>query len=309
MPLTTFIDQSTVRQAINEVMRFPRVEADLSMRVPPRSRRFTLIGTAYDYLLRFLLEHVNGDKVVSGPWVAEEALRTFLLHRNALVINGGRGGAIDLDSSLNNLDAEGHEAFASIQSVLGNAREQHARYLADGHMNAALVSSSVRLAKLDYLCRVGQLPDDFDAVEQDDVLELQQLIDITPISQFRANSACVLNPTFGDASRLVGGADGDLFIDGSLIEIKTSISPTLTKKQQRQLVGYAVLANMGGIDGVGSDAARVLRLGYYEARFGTLLTYPLADVVDVDQLAALAAVFRDHAPGNPLTRRLPRRKA
>lgn len=40
--------------------------------------------------------------------------------------------------------------------------------------------------------------------------------------EFRAKRTCVLNPTFGAASELVGAADGDLILDGTLIDVKVN---------------------------------------------------------------------------------------
>jgi len=54
----------------------------------------------------------------------------------------------------------------------------------------------------------------------------------------------VLNPTFGRASHMVGGADADLWIDGYLLEIKCVRRVSLD--HIRQLVGYATLARLEG---------------------------------------------------------------
>lgn len=50
----------------------------------------------------------------------------------------------------------------------------------------------------------------------------------------------LLNPTFS-GSNDVGEADADLIVDGSLVELKASISPKLDPNWLRQLVGYLLL--------------------------------------------------------------------
>ena len=70
-----------------------------------------------------------------------------------------------------------------------------------------------------------------------------------------------LNPTFGEGSRLVGGADADIVVDDLIIEIKVVKEAKLAIGYVRQLVGYALLANEFGVDNVGSF--EIERLGVW----------------------------------------------
>ena len=45
---------------------------------------------------------------------------------------------------------------------------------------------------------------------------------------------CYLNPTFGDASNLVGGADADIILDDMLIDIKTTKAISFTQEHYNQ---------------------------------------------------------------------------
>ena len=40
-----------------------------------------MIGTAFDYLFRFRLGHINNGLIIEEPWIAEEALRLLALQR------------------------------------------------------------------------------------------------------------------------------------------------------------------------------------------------------------------------------------
>ncbi len=80
----------------------------------------------------------------------------------------------------------------------------------------------------------------------------------------------VLNPTF-EGSRDVGGADADLIIDGTLIEIKCTIKDEIQADWLRQLLGYVLLDY--------SDKLGITGLGFYMARQGLLLQWDLDEVL------------------------------
>jgi hypothetical protein len=66
-----------------------------------------------------------------------------------------------------------------------------------------------------------------------------------------------LNPKF-DGSMDVGGADGDIIVDGCLIDFKMTVNPSLEKLFLYQLLGYVLLdySNRHNIDSVGILYAR-----------------------------------------------------
>lgn len=70
----------------------------------------------------------------------------------------------------------------------------------------------------------------------------------------------------------VGGADADLIVGGLLIDIKGTIAPSrLRKPEFYQLLGYALLDY--------DDEYRIGGLGFYLARFGRLITWPVDEYV------------------------------
>lgn len=54
-------------------------------------------------------------------------------------------------------------------------------------------------------------------------------------------SKVFFNPNFGASSILVGGADADIFIDGTLYDFKTTKDQALAKRDNLQLIGYFLL--------------------------------------------------------------------
>jgi hypothetical protein len=58
-------------------------------------------------------------------------------------------------------------------------------------------------------------------VGNNDIKDLRRLIELVDPDTFTAHELCILNPTFGDASRMVGGADTDVLLDDTLRDVKT----------------------------------------------------------------------------------------
>ena len=106
---------------------------------------------------------------------------------------------------------------------------------------------------------------------------------------FRAQKTCVLNPTFGKASLLVGGADGDPFIDGALIDIKVHRNLELGRDIFNQPFGYYCLSCIGGIDGCRGNTICVAE---YFARFGILHRLPVDSFVEARHLPAHLEWFK-----------------
>ena len=84
--------------------------------------------------------------------------------------------------------------------------------------------------------------------------------------------AHVVNPTF-DGSVDVRGADADLIVDGTLIEIKTSVKQEIQSDWLWQLLGYVLLDY--------SDFHRIHSIGLYMSRQGILFQWDLDEAVGV----------------------------
>lgn len=82
----------------------------------------------------------------------------------------------------------------------------------------------------------------------------------------------VLNPTFA-GSVDIGGADADLIVDGCLIDIKATVSAEMPafKTWVHQLLGYVLLDY--------SDQYAINAVGFYLARQGLLLRWPISELL------------------------------
>ena len=103
-----------------------------------------------------------------------------------------------------------------------------------------------------------------------------------------------MNPTFGNASIMVGGADADLVIDEMLIDIKTTKIFQMKREYYDQLIGYYTLYRIDGINGM-PGANKIKRLGLYFSRHGYLQLYNIKDIIDETKFPEFIEWFKNKA--------------
>lgn len=109
-----------------------------------------------------------------------------------------------------------------------------------------------------------------------EVLRLGSLFEKTFFSRFPKGEHVTLNPVF-DPYGWIDGADGDLLIDGTLVDFKTgaAFSPRLIEKEKAQLWGYVLLENAVALEEKRpSEIDHCLSL--YFARAGAFLSLDLS---------------------------------
>jgi hypothetical protein len=96
----------------------------------------------------------------------------------------------------------------------------------------------------------------------------------------KGNDDVVFNPTFGIGSRSCGGADADIFINGTLYDFKCTKSRGYNWAECAQIVGYYLLniidIRCGGT-GIGFDEfgepLGIHRLAFYRSRYGEIESF------------------------------------
>lgn len=254
MSLTSFVESTEVRRRFREEFEKPRMEATPDRIVPPISDRPSRVGTAFDYLLRFCVQRLNPEVTKDREWVAESALQL-----------------------LSGVQKE------NAAELIQRAKDARDEYVATGDLSRNVLEATLHLARLDLVVRTSSA-DGLDVgapdpIKEDDLQDLRQLHEAVPIGQFQADERCLLNPTFGKASALVGGADADLLLDDTLIDIKTVKEASFSREMLNQLLGYYTLHIIGGIGGV-DPKPTIRRVGVYFSRHAYLHALPLEQVVD-----------------------------
>lgn len=272
---------SPLREYLDE--RFPHVrplQADFRKRsgellVEGGRADPAMVGTAFDLQVRFLLDpSVPPEIAVLGfagrPDRVEVVTRVMIRARDA-----ARGGA-------------DQETLGRACWALALCTDVYRKGLRRGSAIGRLIDA-------------GRFtPETLMSLAPADALrQLEQLRDVAATALLpHVRRPVHLGPTF-DASRLCA-ADADLITGGVLVDIKTRLGPRnsetgartdrLTRTDIQQLLGYVLFDT--------SDAYAIRAIGFYSARYGALVTWPLDDALrtlagePVDLRAAREHVWR-----------------
>jgi len=274
MNLTTFVGIKEVRARLREAFPKPKFSRKAEIIAEPQTQNYGMIGTAFDYLLRFFVEANNdSSKVISTPWVAEYSIPML------------RG-------------SEHEELLGQTEQVLEGARMLYSEYLESKIFSKEIIEASIYLAKLDLIYRIGYI-EPLSPPNPSDVQDLTNIVNAIPSGFFSVSNIGVLNPTFGEGSKLVGGADCDLYIDGNLIDIKTSKHLKFDRDYFNQLIGYYMLSQYGGIRGV--EFPDIHMISIYFSRYSLLGSYPIEVISEASSYQETFDWFIEKAKSvNPL---------
>jgi hypothetical protein len=236
------------------------------LKVEPRSNRYMLVGTAFDYLLRFELQRL-APHAVAERWVAEYA--------PDIIWRRTETGAVGLDVFFD-ADPDNYmppeEVAERARRIVTEAKAAVAAYVKSKTPNRAkqtdLAAYAIRLAKLDSVHRAWRLDPWFEEADPEDVQDLLDMLAIVPFDVLLHKEVLLLNPTFKDSSLLVGGADTDLIAGDLLVDFKTTKRSEMQVGDLDQLLGYYLLArNQRRTD---PTFPPINRLGLYYCRHGYL---------------------------------------
>lgn len=266
MSLTSILDYrnkvfSGFRTLLKEQFPTPKFTTESQIRVAPIGQNYSVIGMAFDYLLRFELERRYRKSTHAGNWAAEHGLSHFRRRSNSP--SDGKKSKIDL-----------------IYEEFDRCKQVHREYINSANPKVdAIIDTCFFLSRLEAVYRTAGLTIHYVSLlpeNKDDREELRQLMQCCSWGLFRPKTKIILNPHFGKASTLVGGADADLIIDDMLIDVKVVKDPKVTRLIYNQLIGYYLLYLIGGING--HKKVKLRKLGIFFARHNVLWT------VDVDEV-------------------------
>ncbi|MCD6423793.1 MAG: hypothetical protein J7L42_06740 [Elusimicrobia bacterium] len=73
MSLTSFLKNKDVKDAFKREFKKPQLKLQGELLAPPLTNHYGLVGTAFDYLLRFYIKRINPN-AIEHPWVSEVSL-------------------------------------------------------------------------------------------------------------------------------------------------------------------------------------------------------------------------------------------
>ena len=164
--------------------------------------------------------------------------------------------------------------------ILGGAKSRHEQYLETGLADPQTVATALSLVDLDTIFRTNDLTHFLrtggrgtrpDADDVTDMLNLYGALAESPTlhRELGRVDSISLNPDFGEAGLLVGGADADIIADDMPIDIKTTKFPKFERKYWEQLCGYCALTSLQDIN--------IKRVAIYFSRFGVLEAVNMPD--------------------------------
>jgi hypothetical protein len=247
------------------------------LRVPPRTTHFSVVGTAFDYLLRFEIQRRTPHASVKR-WVAELATE-YLERGGPLRIPNKWHSSINDKYKCNGMSGTLPDLGQCARTALERARQVVSNFVAKKKVSRRnyhdVARQALRLARLDPFFRAGYLDLRFDDdPDPNDVQDLLAMLGIVPFKLLVHEDVVLLNPTFGSSGALVGGADADLITGSSIVDVKVRKPGTWGAVDFRQLLGYIILSR-------NERRARhpfpaLNRVGIYFARHGYLWTHDVS---------------------------------
>jgi len=313
MSLKSFIELPEVREKIKILRPKESRKIGTSIKVNPRTNNFWVVGTAFDYLLRFELERL-APHAKSGKWVAESSWKNLIIEPdpNGFELIPVLGIEPDPKNPY-------HEGAWRAKRVVEEAKAAVEKYKRDKNPNEEikkeLAAHALRLGRLDYVGRFGLglllkalpeikkdnaynfwkkiLDEHFEEVDYEDVEDLLEMLKIVPFEELIHPNLILLNPDFAEASKLVGGADTDLIVGDMLIDLKVTKDSSISVEYLDQLLGYLFLARKQR--GIKPDFPAINRLGLYFCRFGYLWSKPSSIWINHPKFAEIEEWFFKHA--------------
>ena len=263
MSLSSFLERPEVKEHFKK--HFPVSEiigkVKAPIRVPSTNLNPGVVGTAFDYLLRFAIEE-NRKKVHKTEWVAEKAIR--------------------------HVKEFWPDDLKVAQTILREARQRHSKFLQSGNLEDDLIKSTIKIGFLEATSKSGR---NYvrERVRLPNVKEVRSLYELAIESDiFFSRRRCYLNPGFGEASDLIGGADADLIIGDTLIELKTEKHMKIDRGLY-QLIGYYLLSEIAG------EPTKINNIAIYFARYGVLCSMPIEIITNRRRFSSFVKWFRSEA--------------
>lgn len=331
MSLTSLLKDSALKAKFRAHFPRPKASIDGAILAPRTGRHPMLIGTAFDYLLRFHVKRVF-PSANDRRWIAEEAVDRIKYASGRYAYVDGIVRPLDMGVPVDDQfpdakkmvmfpnqkkqntrllpgdvfiqDDAKLEAIGLAEAVIADAREQYGSFIRDGVLADGLARAALMLGKLDSFYRAEYMDDntfnaDYDGVD-DDIADLKGLFGVAVDSGlFRPKRSADLNPDFGKGSSLVGGADADLMLDGTLVDIKTVKDLSFTQNMYNQLLGYYALSTV-------ERNLEISSVGIYFSRYGIMHTIPTDDMEEAAD--TIVGWFREHVDGISHARGLRRRQ-
>lgn len=249
-------------QSFENDVAFPK---NFPIKVACVGRASTIVGHAFDYWFRAFVQYRN-------HLVVESTI-------NDLVASWILKSENEFGNATKTIQRRYHEVFKRRKRIIKGLKVEHSDFLVDclflGNLEAFYRNGYIREEGIMY-------------VSEDEVEDLENITNsVNEVSRyFVVNEKLICNPHFGKVSILVGGADGDLVIDNTFIDIKNESIYGYKIQHVRQLLGYYILSLL-----TPDFPIKIDRLAIYYPRFQRYVFIDVADIARVMDLEIFTRKF------------------
>jgi hypothetical protein len=252
-----------------------------TIRPPGASPPWGTIGTAFDYRVRYCFPSVqprkyvatNGARLMSNPVAQEVYLELIGESQLRLPPLAAQLGEVYFKQFLPALEEWLQRHRPETRRLSISDERELARFCYVLALFEEFYRAGVQIRSPLYAVSSGVAVDRLLAIATPACVE--DLPSLSCLFQERCglllDRPSVLNPTFV-GSLSIGGADADLIVDGCLLEIKTTVTPSLSREVLYQLVGYVLLDFLNEYE--------IHSLGVYFSRQGRLVTWRLHELLE-----------------------------
>lgn len=227
----------------------------------------TIVGTAFDYLARWTIaKNINGMKEDSySKLIAEHGLKYC-------------ERAAKRDKKCNSIQKKYDDGIKNVE-----------RFVNESSNETDIIKIAIFFAKLENIwrSRIPRFCIDIEKLLEVEKEVFDDLVVLVEVFQTKfidsgivtPDSIVVYNPTFGDASYFCGGADADIYIDGTLYDFKCTKKERYVWKDVAQILGYYLLdcISKDHKDQENDlDKYEIRRIAFYKARFGEIEYYDVS---------------------------------
>lgn len=258
MSLSSFLEITDVKERSLKEFQKPPFNPEKELQVKSTTHNNDLIKSSFKYLMRFKLELLNPN-IITDPWVADYSLEMAII-------------------------SEERDFYNNAAKLVKNARENLSAYKSRNKesndntiLYKPLIESAFYLAQIDsYFFNGSKI---IKPPTSGVLNELELLISLVSEKTFLAKNLCRWNPNFGEASRMVGGAETDLIMDDSIIHIEMSEKLNLPRDVFNNLIGDYCLYKIGGASRIDKQH-QIKNLGIYFSRYAYLHFIPIKTVLN-----------------------------
>lgn len=278
MSVVDLIRLREVREVLDPLVHVTRPRRTFNVPVVIQSsnpRNASLVGTAFDYGLRFLL-HRQNPSAQAGTWIAEQAAAG--LERYAARLRERYAGRLQKNDPrlrflIRPTEHVARRAKFRTQNARVFLRKHLKRRAVDQHWLERLAVHALKLARLDPYYRSGYFDEQLVATDDSaTVAEVVAMLQAAPVESL-SDASLWLNPDFGRHSIAVGGADADLIAGDRLIELKARKNACVERDHMCQLIVYSMLVDLARKDGIPFPEINTIQV--YFARHVQLVSFDL----------------------------------